>query len=56
MTRPNHIKYNKQCISGDVKLPIIHVHYVPKRDQSLQYEKYTQHESIYREDVKLPLP
>ena len=35
--------------------PTIHVYYIPKRGQSLQYEKYTQHESIYREDVKIPL-
>ena len=33
----------------------IHVYYIPKRGQSLQYEKYTQYESIYREDVKHPL-
>ena len=28
---------------------------IPKRGQSLQYEKYTQYESIYGEDMKLSL-
>ena len=31
------------------------MYYIPKRGQSLQYEKYTQYDSIYREDVKLLL-
>ena len=31
------------------------MYYIIKRGQSLQYGKYTQHESIYRGDVKLSL-
>jgi len=31
------------------------VYYITKRGQALQDRKYTQHESIYRGDVKLPL-
>ena len=31
------------------------MYYITKKSQALQYEKYTQHEFIYREDVKLPL-
>ena len=42
--------YKKRC-----EAPPTHVQDIPKRGQSLQYEKYTQHESIYREDIKLPL-
>ena len=49
-----HIKYNIQCISGDVKPPT-HVYHIKMRGQALQYVNYTQYESIYREDVKLPL-
>ena len=43
-------KYKRRC-----EAPTTHVYYIPKKNQSLQYEKYTQHEFIYREDVKLPL-
>ena len=41
--------YKRRC-----EAPSTHVYYIPKKGQSLQYE-YTQHEYIYREDVKLPL-
>ena len=42
--------YKRRC-----EAPTTHVYYIPKRGQSLQYEKYTQYEAIYGEDVKLPL-
>ena len=32
-----------------------HVYHIKKRGQAPQYVKYTQHESIYRGEVKLPL-
>ena len=31
------------------------MYYITKRGQALQYEKYTQHESIYGGDVKILL-
>ena len=31
------------------------MYHIKKRGQALQYIKYTQHESIYRRDVMLPL-
>ena len=34
--------------------PTTYVYYIQKKGQSVQYG-YTQHESIYREDIKLPL-
>ena len=51
---PNPHKYSIQCIDGDVKLPYTRVH-IKKRGQAPQYVKYTQHESLYRGDLKLPL-
>ena len=42
--------YKRRC-----EAPSTYVYYISKRGQSLKYEKYTQRESIYREDVKLPL-
>ena len=51
---PNHIKHNIQCIKGDVKL-LLHTCTTNQREVNHFNMKYTQHESIYREDVKLPL-
>ena len=51
---PNPYKHNIQCIDRDVKLPHTRVAYKEKRS-SYFYIKYTEHESIYRGDVKLPL-
>ena len=41
-----------QCIKCEALST--HVYYIPKKGQSLLLT-YTQHESTYREDVKLPL-
>ena len=50
----NPHKHSIQCINRDVKPPT-HVYHIKKRGQSPQHIKYTQHESIYDRDVKLPL-
>ena len=51
---PNHIKHNMQCIKRDVKL-LLHTCTTYQRKVNHLNMTYTQHESIYREDVKLPL-
>ena len=43
-----------QCIKGDVKL-LLHTCTTYQRKINHFNMTYTQHESIYREDVKLPL-
>ena len=51
---PNPHKHNIQCIMEMISSPT-HVYHIKKRGQALQYAKYTQHESIYKGDIKLPL-
>ena len=43
-----------QCVDKDVKPPA-HMYHIKKRGQTSQYVKYTQHEFIYRGDIKFSL-